>query len=398
MRHKGAKLVGMTLLLLLSSPALGQILIDDFDYSDPFYPNGVKLELFDTDLVKTSLEMGLPDSFFWSAGAMGQGTGLIADDYSGTRYVQADWQGHLSPAVGDLARVKVNRFGSGVADVRLKGDPRVVFGYGSGAGSPYAFGPFDFSGNDVFKLELLAPEAKDLTFGLFLWAEIHGITQLWSSNPFMLAAGDTEAGYDIPEAKQFTAWNGSEFHPHHTVGDLLANLTGISLVIRGDQNPNVRFDIDYMFMDVFGSLAGDLNANGVVDGGDVLAVSAAVALGDPVGDVNGDGVVDAADLEYVVEMKLLMDEETGAVGTVLGDFNLDGLVNASDVAIMAAYYGGQGDYGLGDANGDGVINAVDLALLAENFGSQAGAAAVPEPVTLSLLGVGAAALLRRKRD
>ena len=387
--------LGVALCLMAASPASAQFLIDDFDYTNAL--SGFTRTLEDTEMLETNLETGLPDAFWWGYGAMGKGTLLIADDFSGTRYLQMDWQGHLSPAVGDLARVKVNRFGSGVADVRLLGDPRVVFGYGRGAGAAYAFGPFDFTPSDVFKLELAAAEAKDLTFGLFVWGEMYGLPQLWSSTPFQLAAGDTTAGYDIPEFAPFQAWDGAVFQPH-TVGDLLANMTGISLVIRGDQNPNVRFDIDYMFMDLFGSLAGDLNANGVVDGDDVVLVSAAVALGDPVGDVNEDGAVNADDLAYVVEMKLLMDEETGEVGTLLGDFNLDGLVNAVDVAIMDAYYGNQGGYNLGDANGDGVINAVDLAILAQTFGSDAGAAAVPEPVSLSLLGIGAVALLRRKRS
>ena len=395
MRLMKMTLFGAALCVLAASPAMGQLLIDDFDYTNAL--SGFTLLLDDTEIQETSLETGLPDAFWFGYGAMGKGTGIPDDDFSGARYLQMDWQGHQSPFIGHLGRVKVNKLGSGVADVKLLGDPRVIFGYGRALGPDYAFGPLDFRPLDVFKLELAAPEAKDLTFGLFLYGQVAGQTQLWSSAPFQLAAGDTIAGYDVPEDQTFMAWDGSGF-VEKKVNKILKNLTGIALVIRGDQNPDIRFEIDQMFMDVFGSLAGDLNANGVVDGGDVLAVSAAVALGDPVGDVNGDGVVDPDDLEYVVEMKLLMDEETGAVGTVLGDFNLDGLVNASDVAIMAAYYGGQGDYGLGDANGDGVINAVDLALLAENFGSQAGAAAVPEPVTLSLLGVGAAALLRRKRS
>ena len=395
MMLKKMTMLGAVVCLLAARPAMGQLLIDDFDYTNAL--SGFTLLLDDTEIQETSLETGLPDAFWFGYGAMGKGTGIPDDDFSGARYLQMDWQGHQSPFIGHLGRVKVNKLGSGVADVKLLGDPRVIFGYGRALGPDYAFGPLDFRPFDVFKLELAAPEAKDLTFGLFLYGQVAGQTQLWSSAPFQLAAGDTIAGYDVPEDQTFMAWDGSGF-VEKKVNKILKNLTGIALVIRGDQNPDVRFEIDMMYMDLFGSLAGDLNANGVVDGDDVLAVSAAVNLGDPVGDVNEDGVADAADLEYVVTKKLLMDEETGAVGTAMGDLNLDGLVNAVDLAMMGAYFATSGGWGQGNLNDDGLVNATDLAMLAQNFGFIAPALAVPEPVSLSLLSIGAVALLRRKRN
>ena len=52
----------------------------------------------------------------------------------------------------------------------------------------------------------------------------------------------------------------------------------------------------------------------------------------------------------------------------------------------------------GDANGDGVVSAGDYASVQANFGNvYTTAEATPEPATLSLLGVGLATLIRRRR-
>ena len=80
------------------------------------------------------------------------------------------------------------------------------------------------------------------------------------------------------------------------------------------------------------------------------------------------------------------------------DFNKDLLINATDLAVLAANFGtfprGWSD---GDADFDTVINATDLAILANEFGFDGTAgAAVPEPVTLLILGAGAVGVLRRR--
>jgi hypothetical protein len=81
-----------------------------------------------------------------------------------------------------------------------------------------------------------------------------------------------------------------------------------------------------------------------------------------------------------------------------GDANGDGVVNVGDLGILAGNYGTLtgATWEMGDFNGDGAVNVGDLGILAGNYGSTA-AASVPEPATLSLLGMGILALLRRKR-
>jgi hypothetical protein len=84
-----------------------------------------------------------------------------------------------------------------------------------------------------------------------------------------------------------------------------------------------------------------------------------------------------------------------------GDFDMDGDVDVSDLGILATNYGTT--VGMtwreGDANGSGGVDVSDLGELATYYGqsTQGAAGAVPEPATLSLLGLGALALLIRRR-
>ena len=79
-----------------------------------------------------------------------------------------------------------------------------------------------------------------------------------------------------------------------------------------------------------------------------------------------------------------------------GDVNLDGSVDGGDYSLWADHYllGGM-SWGDGDLNGDGVVDGGDYTLWADNYGS-ATAAVIPEPVTLSLLAIGAVAMIRRR--
>ena len=80
-----------------------------------------------------------------------------------------------------------------------------------------------------------------------------------------------------------------------------------------------------------------------------------------------------------------------------GDANGDGKVDVNDLTVVLTSFGQSGmSWSQGDFNGDGQVDVNDLTILLTAFGqtsSSAAAAAVPEPCSLALAGVGISLLV-----
>jgi hypothetical protein len=105
---------------------------------------------------------------------------------------------------------------------------------------------------------------------------------------------------------------------------------------------------------------------------------------------------------------------TLAVYTYAGDLNFDGLVDAADYGVIDNFvqFPGTDGYSNGDFNYDGIIDAGDYGIIDNTIQQQgapipmtgavadsglSGVTAVPEPASLSVIALGAAAMLGRRR-
>ena len=135
--------------------------------------------------------------------------------------------------------------------------------------------------------------------------------------------------------------------------------------------------------------AGDLDADGDLDGADVDILVAGIARGDSnlFFDLTGDGLVDTADLN---EWRALGGAANLTSGHpyLPGDANLDGLVDGSDFNAWNTHrFTVAPAWTAGDFNADGMVDGSDFGIWNQNkFSSAEDTSTVPEPAGWCLLG------------
>jgi hypothetical protein len=164
-----------------------------------------------------------------------------------------------------------------------------------------------------------------------------------------------------------------------------------------DGDPNESFALAW-----YTRQAGDVDEDGGIDADDVDLfgpLSKSLPLGEPGLDVDAMDF----DLDGVRELDDLLGMVDAAGGSGGGDATLDGAVDVTDLAVLAANWTSkQAVWSMGDFNADGNVDVSDLAILAANWDAPgaskaSGAAPLPEPSSMALLGMLALAALRRGR-
>ena len=159
------------------------------------------------------------------------------------------------------------------------------------------------------------------------------------------------------------------------------------------------------------ALAGDVLGTGVLGAADIDAIYQHLtvlppgltswsqwtwgqAAYNPVYDVNHDGVVSQDDVTY--ELK-------HAFNTSYADANLDTYTDYGDFQVLLDHWQLHGGWADGDFNGDGIVDYGDFQVLLDywnpsgwNTTTSTATSEVPEPASISLLVLGALALLRRR--
>ena len=149
--------------------------------------------------------------------------------------------------------------------------------------------------------------------------------------------------------------------------------------------PGFDFETGFGLIDAFDAVAaasfdlGDTDQDGDIDADDIDFLFANLGSSLPQFDIDQDGGnADNDDVTELVEVIL---------GTVFGDANLDGKVDGVDFSALSENIFGPGGWADGNFNGDSIIDFLDFSFLSENFGFDNGSLTAASQTVANLASV-----------